>query len=154
MVKEQDYPRYLAMLFMPREKREGALSLLMFALEIWRIPAAVSEPMLGHIRYSWWREAVEEMFAGKRSRAHPVLEALAPVIASGRVMQEDFVRLIDVEEEVFAGEQEQGEDRLLPLLCAWGGEGKWRRAYKIASDVSGPLTPWGKVKLVLKMWSC
>lgn len=71
-----DYDRFLTTLFAPPEKREALCALIAFNLEIAHIRDAVREPMLGHIRLQWWREAFTEARAGK-PRRHDVLEGLA-----------------------------------------------------------------------------
>lgn len=75
-VRKDDYDRFLVTLFAPPEKREALLALIAFNLEIARIRDVVREPMLGHIRLQWWREAFAEATAGK-PRRHDVLEGLA-----------------------------------------------------------------------------
>jgi 15-cis-phytoene synthase len=45
--------------------------------EIARTAEVVTQPAIGDIRLAWWREAIEEVAAGKPSRAHPVVEAFA-----------------------------------------------------------------------------
>lgn len=57
-------------------------ALFSFLVELRRIPGSVSEAPLGEIRLQWHREALDEIVAGKRPRAHPLVEALA---ASGAV---------------------------------------------------------------------
>jgi phytoene synthase len=71
-----DYDRFLTTLFAPSHKREALCALIAFNLEISHIRDAVREPMLGHIRLQWWREAFAEARAGK-PRRHDVLEGLA-----------------------------------------------------------------------------
>jgi NADH dehydrogenase [ubiquinone] 1 alpha subcomplex assembly factor 6 len=79
-LKLYDRPRYLCSLFAPAPKRAALQAVLAWNLEIARIAETVSEPMLGHIRFTWWRETLEELFAGKPPRKHPVVEALAPLV--------------------------------------------------------------------------
>ena len=55
----------------------GAAAIYAFAMELRRIPAAVSEPPLGEIRLQWWRDALDEIIDGKTPRAHPVVATLA-----------------------------------------------------------------------------
>ncbi len=48
------------------------------ALELRRVPEAVSEPPIGEIRLQWWRERLDELASGGPPRVgHPTLEALA-----------------------------------------------------------------------------
>jgi phytoene synthase len=58
LVREQDRPRYYAALFAPAEVRADLFAIYGFAAEIARIPDLVSEPTLGEIRLTWWREAL------------------------------------------------------------------------------------------------
>lgn len=62
--------------------RPRLAALFAFTVELRRIPASVSEAPLGEIRLQWHREALDEIIAGDRPRAHPVIAALA---ASGAV---------------------------------------------------------------------
>ncbi len=57
--------------------RTRLAALFAFAVELRRIPASVSEAPLGEIRLQWHREALDEIVAGERPRAHPVIAALA-----------------------------------------------------------------------------
>ena len=57
--------------------RPRLVALFAFMTELRRIPSLVSEPGLGEIRLQWWREALDEILAGKTPRAHPVVLALS-----------------------------------------------------------------------------
>lgn len=70
-------------------------ALYAFNLEVARIPAAVSEPLLGEIRLQWWRDVVEEIFDGKPPRKHEVVEPLAEVIREAGLPRAPFVALLD-----------------------------------------------------------
>ena len=52
-----DPDRYLCDLFAKPKAREGLFALHAFNHEVAKIRELVSEPMLGHIRLQWWREA-------------------------------------------------------------------------------------------------
>jgi hypothetical protein len=96
LVKANDHDRFLQCLFVPPACREAMLALCALDCELAHVHHAVSEEMIGHIRYAWWDEGVQELYAGKQPRAHPVLQALAPVIA-----QPDMARLIAAYREAF-----------------------------------------------------
>jgi len=51
------------------------MALEAFDLELAQVPARVSEPMLGSIRFQCWREALADLAAGNVSR-HKVVLAL------------------------------------------------------------------------------
>ncbi len=74
-VRRLDHDRYLAALFAPAEARAALLALYAFNLELARVPELVTEPLLGEVRLSWWREARAEARAGTPGR-HPVALAL------------------------------------------------------------------------------
>lgn len=94
-VRQGDRARFLAGLFSPEPARGRLNALLAFNLEIGRIPAVASQPMIGEIRLQWWRDALEEIAGGRPPRGHEILVALAPVVQAGTVMLPALVRLID-----------------------------------------------------------
>ncbi len=67
--------RYLTALLAPVEHRAALLAIAAFAGEVGRIPATVSEPLLGAIRLQWWRDTVDAFPTGLRS-GHPVADAI------------------------------------------------------------------------------
>jgi len=58
LVRAQDRPRYYATLFAPATLRGDLFALYGFAAELARIPDQVKEPMLGEMRFTWWRDAL------------------------------------------------------------------------------------------------
>jgi NADH dehydrogenase [ubiquinone] 1 alpha subcomplex assembly factor 6 len=80
-VRGGDYDRFLAIQLAPSATRGALYAMVAFHIEIARIAELVSEPLVGHIRLAWWREALEEIAAGKAPRNHPVVLALAEVYA-------------------------------------------------------------------------
>ncbi|WP_340108541.1 squalene/phytoene synthase family protein [Pikeienuella sp. HZG-20] len=77
LAREGDETRFLAALCAPPQARERLFALIAFNLELAKIPALVSEPMLGEIRLAWWREALEDLFDRGVARGHEVIGALA-----------------------------------------------------------------------------
>ncbi|MEZ5854858.1 MAG: squalene/phytoene synthase family protein [Hyphomicrobiaceae bacterium] len=76
MAAEPD--RYLAATLAPRAAQRPLAVVAAFAAELARIPATVSEPMLGSIRLQWWRDTLEAAATGQRS-GHPIADALADI---------------------------------------------------------------------------
>lgn len=74
VVRRMDEHRWLAVQYASLSQRRQLLALYALHWEIRQIPAAVSEPPLGEIRLQWWREALDEILAGGRVRAHPVVQ--------------------------------------------------------------------------------
>tara|TARA_Y100001958_G_C21241771_1_gene569749 strand:- start:545 stop:1228 length:684 start_codon:yes stop_codon:yes gene_type:complete len=66
---------YLCHLFAPAEKRGALLTLYHLYADIARIPASVSDPMVGAIRLQWWRDLLDAVANGD-GRGIPIGEAL------------------------------------------------------------------------------
>ncbi|MGD9508205.1 MAG: squalene/phytoene synthase family protein [Geminicoccaceae bacterium] len=96
--KRRDPDRYLCALFAPAERRDDLLALLLFNDELARIPDAVTQPMTGLIRLQWWRDALDELLTGRPPRRHPVVEALAPLVADGRAAANTLHAMVDARE--------------------------------------------------------
>lgn len=76
-VRRVDEDRWLASRFAPALVRRRLNALYAVNYEIARTNEAVRTVTLGEIRFAWWREALDEIHAGKGARAHPALEAYA-----------------------------------------------------------------------------
>jgi phytoene synthase len=79
-LRANDRDRYLVTLLSGASGREHLPALAMFNLELARATELAREPAIGLIRLQWWRDSIEEAGAGARPRAHPVLEALSPLL--------------------------------------------------------------------------
>ena len=66
---------YLCHLFAPAERRDALLVLYHLYADIARIPASVSDPMIGAIRLQWFRDLLDVVAEGE-SRGAPIGEAL------------------------------------------------------------------------------
>jgi len=80
-VRRSDPDRYFSALFAPTAKRPFLFALYALNHEFARVAESVREPMLGHIRLQWWREALVEARQGT-PRRHDVVEAMAVVFSS------------------------------------------------------------------------
>ena len=67
---------FLRCLFIPQDQREAFFCLYALNIELARIHTVVSEEMIGHIRYAWWFEAMEEIYETGKAKGQPVLQAL------------------------------------------------------------------------------
>lgn len=86
------------LLFCPSPQREDMAALVAFNLELARVREQVTEPTLGLIRLQWWREAIEEIAAGRDPRRHQVIQALAGVIRRHRLDHRLLLGMIDARE--------------------------------------------------------
>lgn len=96
-LRRQDRDRYLLALAAPPAARSHLMALYTFNLEIAKTADVVSEAMLGQIRLQWWREALDEMFAGK-PRRHEVVTALTEAHAARPLDRAALERIIDARE--------------------------------------------------------
>jgi phytoene synthase len=116
-VRRNDRDRYLAVLHAPPDRREALLALYAFNLELALVRESVSESTLGLIRFQWWRETLDGVFAGGAVRHHAVAMALAGAVRRHGLGRESFDRLIDGRE--FDLEDRQPES--LDTLAAYAG---------------------------------
>jgi len=90
LVRDGDRDRYLATLYAPASVRPALFALHALDLELARVVATTTEPMIGEIRLAWWREALLKLDL-KQVPAQPVLRAIAtdvlPYGISGRSLE-------------------------------------------------------------------
>jgi phytoene synthase len=94
IVRRDDPDRWLASFFVPRAVRPSCHALLAFSLEIARVREIVSEPLLGEIRFQWWRDAIEGSGHGD-VLANPVAVALLDTIERYGLPIAPLLALID-----------------------------------------------------------
>jgi phytoene/squalene synthetase len=80
LVERADPDRFRATLAAPPGARPVLLPLYAFNVEVSRAPWVTEEPMIAEMRLQWWRDALEEIGAGRPPRAHEVVTALAPLL--------------------------------------------------------------------------
>ncbi|MDP2618742.1 MAG: phytoene/squalene synthase family protein [Hyphomicrobiales bacterium] len=97
LARAADRDRYLAALLAPRGPREELMALYAFDAELCGVRAKISEPLAGEIRLQWWRDAIAVLYRGEggESAGHPVLQALKPAIAAGKLPLDAFQNLIN-----------------------------------------------------------
>ena len=77
-VRRVDPDRWLASRFIADPKaRADVIALYAFNYELARVAGGVSNALMGEIRLTWWREAMDEIAAGQVARKHPTVEAVA-----------------------------------------------------------------------------
>ncbi len=100
-LREHNKDRFLQTLYVPPTARAGLSALYALEMELSHVHDAVREEMIGHIRYAWWQEAIEGLYAGKPARGHPVLEGLKPLVQSGVLPQAEVMALVAAFRESF-----------------------------------------------------
>lgn len=95
-VRAADIDRWLSSRFVADEQRRADLiALYAFEAELMAIPTRVTQPLLAEMRYVWWREQMDGVFAGAARRGHPVLEALTDVVMRHGLLRGPFDALIE-----------------------------------------------------------
>jgi phytoene synthase len=88
LVQRVDPDRWLSSRFIgDAGERADVIALYAYDHELARAPKVASNPLLGEIRLTWWREALDEIFEGRAVRRHPTAQALA-----GAVGRRDLAR--------------------------------------------------------------
>ncbi len=75
--------------------RADLIALYAFEAELLAIPTRVTQPLLAEMRYVWWRDQMDGVFAGEPRKGHPVLEALTDVAARRGLERAPFDALIE-----------------------------------------------------------
>jgi len=76
MVRAADPERFILVMMAPPCHREALFAVLALNIEAARIPETVSEPILGAMRFRYWRDVIEADMPAPVARGNPVAEAL------------------------------------------------------------------------------
>lgn len=99
-IRGNDYDRYLSALFAPKPARNHLFALYAVNHEIAKTAETAREPLAGAIRLQWWRETMDELFAGK-PRRHEAVLALSETLQAHDLPRALFDALIDAREHDF-----------------------------------------------------
>ncbi|KQY30097.1 phytoene synthase [Caulobacter sp. Root487D2Y] len=126
LVRRVDPDRWLASRFIADPKaRADVIALYAFNYELARVAGGVSNALMGEIRLTWWREAMEEIAAGQIARKHPAVQAVAaagyPLSALAEMAQ---ARLADLDDAPFETEAQvlayvDATAGAVMMLAAW-----------------------------------
>lgn len=94
-LKKADPDRFRTALLSEVQGRDDLMLLYAFHYELSKVPDVTSEPMLGQIRYQWWRDAVDEIYTGHPVRRHEISTPLAEMLQRTEVPRFWIDRLID-----------------------------------------------------------
>jgi phytoene synthase len=96
LVRRVDPDRWLSSRFIADPAtREDVLAIYAFDHELARAPRIASNPLMGEIRLTWWREALDEIFQNRPVRHHPTAQALAEVVQRHGLAREPLEAMID-----------------------------------------------------------
>ena len=95
-VRAADPDRWLSSRFVADEQaRADLIALYALEAELLAIPTRVTQPMLAEMRYTWWAEQMDGVFANTPRVGHPVLEALTAAVARHGLDRAPFDALIE-----------------------------------------------------------
>ena len=96
LIRRVDPDRWLTSRFIAGPAaRADVVALYAYDHELARARRAASTPLLAEIRLTWWREALDEIFAGGPVRRHPVAEALAAAVRRHDLPRAPLEAMID-----------------------------------------------------------
>jgi len=94
LVRDHDFDRYAATLFVAPDNRRSLLALAAFNVEIVRVRGLVSQPLPGEIRLQWWTDMLEGPVHGG-VEGNPVAAELKRAIARHDLPVALLTRLIE-----------------------------------------------------------
>ncbi|HEY2357412.1 MAG TPA: squalene/phytoene synthase family protein [Phenylobacterium sp.] len=96
LIRRVDPDRWLSSRFIGQgAARADVIALYAFDHELARAPRVASNALLGEMRLTWWREALDEIFEGRPVRQHPAAQALAAAVARRGLEREPLETMID-----------------------------------------------------------
>ena len=95
-LRQADLDRWLSSRFVADvQLRSDLITLYAFEAELMGIPTRVTQPLLAEIRYRWWADQMDGVFAGEPRKGHPVLEALTDMVRRHGLERGPFDALIE-----------------------------------------------------------
>jgi phytoene synthase len=96
LMRRVDPDRWLSSRFIAAaDIRADVIALYAFDHELARAPKVASNPLLGEMRLTWWREALDEIFEERPVRQHPAAQGLAQAAARRGLDRASLETLID-----------------------------------------------------------
>ncbi len=96
LIRRIDPDRWLSSRFIASpEARADVVAVYAYDNELARAPRVASNSLLGEVRLTWWREALDEIFEGRPVRQHPAAQALSRAVARRGLAREPLEAMID-----------------------------------------------------------
>ncbi|MBL8556455.1 MAG: squalene/phytoene synthase family protein [Phenylobacterium sp.] len=96
LIRRVDPDRWLSSRFIgDAGRRADVIAIYAYDHELARAPKVASNPLLGEIRLTWWREALDEIYEDRHVRHHPTAQALADVVKRHGLPREPLEAMID-----------------------------------------------------------
>jgi phytoene synthase len=94
VLKQGDRDRWLACMFAPADRRRSLHALYAFNLEVSRVAAQVTQPLLGEMRLRYWADLLHGEAPGA-ARENPVAAALLATVETCRLERETLLNLLE-----------------------------------------------------------
>jgi phytoene synthase len=94
LVRNEDFERYAATLFVPADKRRALLALYAFNVEISHVRDHISQPLPGEMRLQWWRDLLAGTEHGA-AEGNPVASELLRTFSEQGMSCDVLTGLID-----------------------------------------------------------
>jgi len=96
LIRRADPDRWLSSRFISdTAARRDVLAIYAFDHELARAPTVASNPLLGEIRLTWWREVLDEIFGSRVVRRHPAAQALSAAVQRRGLPRDLLETMID-----------------------------------------------------------
>ena len=96
LIARVDPDRWLSSRFIEdAQARADVIAVYAYDHELARAPRVASNPLMGEIRLTWWREVLDEVFEDRHVRHHPTAQALAEVVRRRGLPREPLEAMID-----------------------------------------------------------
>ncbi|KAI1169990.1 squalene/phytoene synthase [Nemania sp. FL0916] len=79
-LRQSDYDAFLIRNFIPESRRDAYDAFRALNLELVRLPELVSTPVIGQLRFQFWRDAINNTFAGRPPK-EPIMILLHSVLS-------------------------------------------------------------------------
>lgn len=130
LVRRVDPDRWLSSRFVADPAaRADLIAIYAYDYELARAPRTASNPLLGEIRLTWWREVLDEIYEDRPVRRHPTAEALAAAVRRRGLARAPLEAMIDARYREL-----EPEPMNLPEALAWA-EGTGGAAAQAAAEV-------------------
>jgi 15-cis-phytoene synthase len=96
LIRRVDPDRWLSSRFIgDAGRRADVIAIYAYDHELARAPKVASNPILGEIRLTWWREALDEIYEGRPVRHHPTAQALGEAVKRRNLPRAPLEAMID-----------------------------------------------------------
>ena len=146
-VRRVDPDRWLSSRFIGDDAiRADVVAIYAFDHELDRAARVTTNALTAEIRLVWWREAVEEIYAGGRVRGHPVAQALGGAVARHGLDRFCLETMIEGRIEVLES-PDLSVDQATTWAAATAGA-----AGEVAARILDPHTPEGAARAADLIW--